>query len=68
MKAAIYARTSDPGVLHLAERDRPRPSPGEVVVRVVHAGVNPTDWRLRRGGSEPRAALDADGIKVVVEP
>ena len=53
MWAVSYARTGDPGVLRLVERDRPQPGPGEVVVRVARAGVNPTDRRLRRGDGEP---------------
>jgi NADPH:quinone reductase-like Zn-dependent oxidoreductase len=35
--------------LQLAERPDPRPGAGEVVVRVRAAGVNPVDWKIRRG-------------------
>ncbi len=28
----------------------PQPGPGEILIRVVAAGVNPVDWRIREGG------------------
>lgn len=56
MKAIIYTATGDPDVLHFVERDAPDPGPGEVRVRVRVSGVNPTDWKSRRG-STPGAAL-----------
>ena len=31
----------------MGEVEAPQPSPGEVLVRLRFAGVNPTDWRLR---------------------
>jgi NADPH2:quinone reductase len=37
-------------VLRLIERERPEPGPGEVRVAVRVSGVNPTDWKSRRGG------------------
>jgi NADPH:quinone reductase len=49
MKAIVYTHTGDPSVLHLVDRDLPEPGPGEVRVRVVVSGVNPTDWKSRRG-------------------
>ena len=40
-----------PEVLELEELPRPDPAPGEVLVRVAAAGVNPVDWKTRaRGG------------------
>lgn len=38
-----------PDVLRLAERDTPRPGPGEVLVAVEVAGVNFADTMIRRG-------------------
>jgi NADPH2:quinone reductase len=49
MKAVVYTRNGDPDVLELVERDVPEPGPGEVGVRVAVSGVNPTDWKARRG-------------------
>lgn len=56
MRAIIYTQTGDPDVLTLVEREAPEPGPGEVRVALHVAGVNPTDWKSRRGaapGQEP---------------
>lgn len=45
-----YTETGPSSVLHLVERDLPEPGPGEVRVRVLRSGVNPTDWKFRAGG------------------
>lgn len=47
MRAVLYREIGDPSVLQLIERDVPEPGPGEVRVRVLASGVNPTDWRSR---------------------
>lgn len=44
-----YSTTGDPDVLKLVERPAGEPGPGEVRVRVHRSGVNPTDWKSRRG-------------------
>ncbi len=49
MRAVVYRETGPSSVLRLVERDAPEPGPGEVRVRVVRAGVNPTDWKFRAG-------------------
>jgi NADPH2:quinone reductase len=51
MKSVVYSQTGDPSVLRLVDRDVTEPGPGEVRVRVVVSGVNPTDWKSRLGGS-----------------
>jgi NADPH2:quinone reductase len=51
MKSVVYSHTGDPSVLRLVERDVTEPAPGEVRVRVVVSGVNPTDWKSRLGAS-----------------
>ncbi|MET0693017.1 MAG: NADPH:quinone reductase [Propionibacteriaceae bacterium] len=55
MKAIIYTETGDPSVLHLVDREPLPPGPGEVRVRVVVSGVNPTDWKSRRGSGPGEA-------------
>ena len=49
MKAVVYSETGGPEVLRLVERPVPEPGPGEVRVAVAVSGVNPTDWKARRG-------------------
>ncbi|WP_306662660.1 NADP-dependent oxidoreductase [Amycolatopsis magusensis] len=54
-------------VLRLVERDRPEPGAGEVLVRVVAAGVNPADWKVRAGLVAPfefplTVGLDFSGV------
>ncbi len=47
MRAVVYSQTGPSSVLSVVERPVPEPGPGEVRVRVVRAGVNPTDWKFR---------------------
>jgi len=56
MKSVVYDQTGPAGVLRVAERETPQPGPGEVRVRVVVSGVNPTDWKNRAGMSRVAAA------------
>jgi NADPH2:quinone reductase len=49
MRAIVYTTTGGPEVLLLTDRPVPEPGPGEVRVRVAVSGVNPTDWKTRRG-------------------
>jgi NADPH2:quinone reductase len=70
MKAVVYSQTGGPEVLHLAERPVPAPGPGELRVAVRVSGVNPTDWKARRGarGGElafPEVVPNQDGAGVV---
>ncbi|GAA4728590.1 NADPH:quinone reductase [Phytohabitans rumicis] len=71
MRAVVYTRTGDASVLELVERPVPQPGPGEVLVRVAVSGVNPTDWKSRRGdgsGAPPPAGWqipNQDGAGVI---
>src|SRR5437870_1357346 len=49
MRAVVYTQAGDPDVLRLVDRPLPQPGPGEVRVRMSVSGVNPTDWKARRG-------------------
>ncbi|TFC50355.1 MULTISPECIES: NADPH:quinone reductase [unclassified Cryobacterium] len=51
MKAIVYSQTGDPSVLQLVDRPVTEPGAGEVRVRMVVSGVNPTDWKSRRGSA-----------------
>lgn len=49
MRTVVYSEPGPSSVLQVVERDLPEPGPGEVRVRIVRAGVNPTDWKFRDG-------------------
>lgn len=50
MKAAVYDRIgAATEVLRVEDIDRPEPQAGEVRVRLIVSGVNPTDWKSRAG-------------------
>jgi NADPH:quinone reductase-like Zn-dependent oxidoreductase len=49
MKAIVQDRFGPPGVLRLADIDLPEVGPGDVLVRVCAAGLNPYDWHMLRG-------------------
>lgn len=50
MRAMTYDTYGGPEVLHLTDLPLPKVGPGEVLVRVRAAAVNPVDWKLMRGG------------------
>jgi len=50
MQAIMVSEFGGPEVLKPGEAPPPEPQPGEVLVRVVAAGVGPRDVSLRRGG------------------
>ncbi|ESQ01224.1 NADP-dependent oxidoreductase [Streptomyces sp. CHA1] len=47
MRAIIQESHGGPEVLHETRVPRPEPGPGEILVAVRAAGVNPTDWKHR---------------------
>lgn len=57
MRAVTYRRTGGPEVLEVGERPLRDPEAGDVRVRIHRSGVNPTDWKTRRG-SQPDTAID----------
>ncbi|MEU6733064.1 NADP-dependent oxidoreductase [Streptomyces physcomitrii] len=48
-EAIAFAEYGPPEVLEAVTRPRPEPGPGQVLVAVRAAGVNPLDWKLRGG-------------------
>jgi NADPH:quinone reductase len=69
MRAIVYAEKGPSTVMRLAERPVPEPGPGQVRVRLVRAGVNPTDWKARAGVSSPMGFAEVtpgqDGAGVI---
>src|ERR1035437_6975922 len=55
MRAIVYSHTGGPDVLRLVERSVPLTAAGQVRVRVHISGVNPTDWKSRRGSAPGEA-------------
>ncbi|AIO36377.1 zinc-binding dehydrogenase family protein [Burkholderia cenocepacia] len=49
MRALLIDRVGDSDALRLADVPVPRPGPGDVLIRVACAGVNPADWKCREG-------------------
>jgi NADPH:quinone reductase-like Zn-dependent oxidoreductase len=49
MQAIRFHDYGGPEVLALEEVPCPQPEAGQVLVRVLAAGVNPVDWKIRRG-------------------
>jgi NADPH2:quinone reductase len=70
MRAVVYDQTGDPDVLTLIDKPESEPGPGEVRVRIHRSGVNPTDWKSRRGSTpgqpvSPAQTPNQDGSGVV---
>ncbi len=70
MRRVVYTETGDPNVLRLIEEATPEPGPGQVRVKIRRAGVNPTDWKSRRGSKpgepvDPAQTPGQDGAGVV---
>lgn len=49
MKAFVLTRYGGPEAAELREIERPHPAPGEVLIRVHAAGLNPVDYKIREG-------------------
>ena len=51
MQAISYSRQGlAADVLAFGELPTPDPAPGEVRIRLHASGVNPSDWKVRKGG------------------
>jgi len=69
MRAVWYEENGDASVLQVGEMPDPEPGPGEVRVRVVTSGVNPSDWKRRQnagpGTAFPRVIPNQDGAGII---
>ena len=66
MRAIVYSHGSDSG-FDLVERPVPEPGPGEVRVKIMVSGVNPTDWKARQRVTEPDGEIvpNQDGAGII---
>ena len=67
MKAIIVRNYGDPDVMKIEETPRPKPGPGQVLVHIKAAGVNPADTYARSGMTRPSLPYTpgSDGAGVV---
>jgi NADPH:quinone reductase-like Zn-dependent oxidoreductase len=49
MRAVRFSAFGGPEVLEIVEVDEPHAGPGQIRVSVRAAGINPVDWKMRRG-------------------
>jgi NADPH:quinone reductase-like Zn-dependent oxidoreductase len=62
MKAAVLVGYGGVDQLELREVPEPKTGPGQIKVRVVGAGINPIDWKLREGAKRPGLNLELPAI------
>jgi NADPH:quinone reductase len=72
-KPSVFCRTED--ILRLIRQPVAEPGPGEVLLEVRAAGVNPADWKGYSGqmGNDPKALAmrlgrEASGVVAAVGP
>ena len=71
MKAAYYEKQGPAAeVLRVGDLPTPQPGPGEVRVKLRYSGVNPSDWKTRKGGGNrkmlaPVIVPHSDGAGVI---
>jgi NADPH:quinone reductase len=71
VKAIVFEETGSSAVLKLQDKPLTDPGAGEVRVRVVVSGVNPTDWKARAGSGSTKLGTpkvpNQDGAGVIDE-
>jgi len=69
MKAVRYSQFGGPEVLEIVDLPDPHPGPGQVRIAVRAAGVNPSDWKKRKGlmGGELPQTMGHEAAGVVDE-
>jgi NADPH:quinone reductase-like Zn-dependent oxidoreductase len=69
MKAVRYSQFGGPEVLEIVDLPDPHPGPGQVRIAVRAAGINPSDWKKRKGlmDEELPQTLGHEGAGIVDE-
>jgi NADPH:quinone reductase-like Zn-dependent oxidoreductase len=49
MKAIVIREFGGPEVLHMEDVPKPKPAADEVLIKVYASGINPVDWKIRKG-------------------
>ncbi|MBN3775716.1 alcohol dehydrogenase catalytic domain-containing protein, partial [Burkholderia sp. Se-20378] len=49
MRALLIDRVGHSDAFRMADVPAPTPGPGDVLIRVAYAGINPADWKCREG-------------------
>jgi NADPH:quinone reductase-like Zn-dependent oxidoreductase len=62
MKAVVLHEYGGPDRLKYEEWDDPHPGDGQILIRVVAAGINPIDWKLRSGAMKNFIPLQLPAI------
>jgi len=62
MKAVVLHEYGGPSKLKYEDFDDPKPGPGEVLIRVSAASINPVDWKMRSGAAKDRFPVEFPGI------
>jgi NADPH:quinone reductase-like Zn-dependent oxidoreductase len=62
MKAIVMNEYGGPEVLRYADFPDPAPGPGEVLIRVAAASINPVDLMQRSGGTKAYFPIDFPGV------
>jgi NADPH:quinone reductase-like Zn-dependent oxidoreductase len=62
MKAIVLHEYGGPEKLKYEDFDDPQPGPGEVLVHVSAASINPVDWKMRSGDAKSLFPVEFPGI------
>ena len=66
---ALFFQTPNNGDFVIGARDIPKPGPGQVLVKIHAAALNPVDWKIRESGRIEKypAILGLDAAGTVEE-
>ena len=62
MKAIVLHEYGGPEKLKYEDVEDPKPGPGEVLVHVAAASINPIDWKMRSGEAKSRFPVEFPAI------